>query len=70
MKEKKCGISKENYINNFDEKKLKEAFQIALETRKFEIELYWKRTAYFVLFISAVFIGYYKITKVSHPLKH
>ena len=51
MKEKKCGKSKENYINNFDEKKLEEAFQIALETRKFEIELYWKRTAYFVLFI-------------------
>ena len=68
MKEKKCGISKENYINNFDEKKLKEAFQIALETRKFEIELYWKRTAYFVLFISAVFIGYYKIIQADDSI--
>ena len=68
MKEKKCGISKENYINNFDEKKLEEAFQIALETRKFEIELYWKRTAYFVLFISAVFIGYYKIIQADDSI--
>ena len=65
MKEKKRGISKEDYINNFDEKKLEEAFQIALETRKFEIELYWKRTGYFVLFIGAVFVGYYKVLQID-----
>lgn len=40
---------------------LKEAMKIALDTRKFEIELYWKRTSYFVLFIGAVFIGYYTV---------
>lgn len=60
MKEIKRGISKEDYIREFDREKLEEAFKIALETRKFEIELYWKRTGYFVLFTSAVFIGYYK----------
>ena len=65
MKEKKRGISKEDYINNFDEKKLEEAFQIALETRKFEIELYWKRTGYFVLFIGAVFVGYYRVLPIN-----
>ena len=65
MKENKGGISKEDYINNFDEKKLEEAFQIALDTRKFEIELYWKRTGYFVLFIGAVFVGYYKVLQIE-----
>lgn len=67
MKENKGGISKEDYINNFEEKKLEEAFQIALETRKFEIELYWKRTGYFVLFIGAVFAGYYKVLQIDGP---
>lgn len=61
MKEKKRGISKEDYIKEYDKEKLEEAFKIALDTRKFEINLYWKRTGYFVLFISAVFVGYYKM---------
>ena len=39
---------------------INKALEIALDTRKFEIELYWKRTGYFVLFIGAVFVGYYK----------
>ena len=37
------------------------ALDIALDTRKFEIELYWKRTGYFVLFIGAIFVGYYNV---------
>ncbi|WP_455061307.1 RipA family octameric membrane protein [Prevotella fusca] len=65
MAENKGGISKEDYVNNFDEKKLEEAFQIALDTRKFEIDLYWKRTGYFVLFIGAVFVGYYRVLPIS-----
>ena len=68
MKKNKRRISKEDYIDNFDEKKLEEAFQIALETRKFEIELYWKRTGYFVLFTSAIFVGYYKTLSISGNL--
>ena len=39
---------------------INKALEIALDTRIFEIELYWKRTGYFVLFIGAVFVGYYK----------
>lgn len=57
----KRGISKEDYIKEYKEKKLEEALKIALDTRKFEIGLYWKRTGYFVLFIGAVFVGYYTI---------
>ena len=59
--EVKRGISKEDYIKEYKEKKLEEALKIALDTRKFEIGLYWKRTGYFVLFIGAVFVGYYTI---------
>lgn len=61
MKEKKRGISKKEYIKEYNKGKLEEAFKIALETRKFEIDLYWKRTGYFVIFIGAVFVGYYTI---------
>ena len=57
----KRGISKENYIKEYKEEKLEEALKIALDTRKFEIGLYWKRTGYFVIFIGAVFVGYYTI---------
>ena len=63
MEKKKQGIPKEDYIKLYNKGKLEEAFKIALDTRKFEIELYWKRTGYFVLFIGAVFVGYYNIAK-------
>ena len=64
-------ISKSEYIKCYSPKDktgnegqiknaLEIALEIALDTRKFEIELYWKRTGYFVLFIGAVFVGYYK----------
>ena len=43
---------------------INKALEIALDTRKFEIELYWKRTGYFVLFIGAVFVGYYKVLQI------
>lgn len=73
--EKKKGesISKQEYIKCYhsaatptsdgdapNKDLINKALEIALDTRKFEIELYWKRTGYFVLFTSAVFIGYYK----------
>ena len=47
---------------------INKALEIALDTRKFEIELYWKRTGYFVLFIGAVFVGYYTILSKSHSV--
>lgn len=37
------------------------AFQTALDTRKFEIELYWKRATYFWAFIAAMFVAYFAI---------
>ena len=61
MEKEKREISKEDYIKEYNKEKLEEALEIALDTRKFEIELYWKRTGYFVLFIGAVFVGYYTI---------
>lgn len=36
----------------------KEALKQALDTRKFEIELYWKRATYFWVFIAATFAAY------------
>lgn len=65
MGKKKQGIPKEDYIKLYNKGKLEEAFKIALDTRKFEIELYWKRTGYFVLFIGAVFVGYYSIINTA-----
>ena len=51
-------ITQEDYDNDFDDKKKPGALKYALEIRKFEIELYWKRAAYFWTFIGASFAGY------------
>lgn len=72
-------ISKSEYIKCYSPKDktgnegqiknaLEIALEIALDTRKFEIELYWKRTAYFVLFIGVIFVGYYNVLSKSHWL--
>lgn len=37
------------------------AYEVAQETRKFEIELYWKRATYFWAFITTIYVAYYKI---------
>ncbi len=47
--------------------KKRAALKNAFATRNFEIELYWKRTAYFWVFISAIFIAYYHVV-TSHDL--
>jgi hypothetical protein len=41
----------------------KEALKQALDIRKFEIELYWKRATYFWAFIAAAFAGYFALQK-------
>jgi hypothetical protein len=41
----------------------KEALNYALEIRKFEIDLYWKRATYFWTFIAAAMAGYFLIQK-------
>ena len=44
-----------------DRYKKEKAFEKAHDIRKFEIELYWKRTTYFWAFIAASFAGYFAI---------
>ena len=51
-------ISQAEYVASFDGTKREEAFKHALDIRKFEIDLYWKRAAYFWTFIGAALAGY------------
>ncbi|HEF4887327.1 TPA: hypothetical protein SAQ42_001537 [Klebsiella oxytoca] len=44
-----------------DSEKLKAAFNQVSDIRKFEIELYWKRAAYFWALIAVAFAGYFSI---------
>jgi len=50
-----------------DERTLKaeKALNLALDIRKFEIELYWKRATYFWTFIGAALAGYALVYKTS-----
>ena len=43
--------------------KREEALKVALDIRKFELELYWKRATYFWTFIAAAFTAYFVIYK-------
>ncbi|QVL47002.1 MAG: hypothetical protein KFB96_14770 [Thiocapsa sp.] len=43
------------------------ALAYALDIRKFEIELYWKRATYFWAFIAAAFAGYALTYKAANP---
>ncbi|HDS5482421.1 TPA: hypothetical protein QH236_004858 [Serratia liquefaciens] len=51
-------IGEKKYTDYFENHK-KEALERALETRKFEIELYWKRATYFWTFIGATLGGFF-----------
>ncbi|MGE8165200.1 hypothetical protein ACQKRQ_34255 [Paraburkholderia sp. NPDC080076] len=50
-------ISPEEYTKAFEGKE-KDALERALDTRKFEIDLYWKRATYFWTFIGATLAGF------------
>jgi lipopolysaccharide export LptBFGC system permease protein LptF len=59
-------IDEAKYKNDFgidpeDREKRKAALEKALDIRKFEIELYWKRSTYFWTLIAAAFAGYFII---------
>lgn len=43
------------------------ALDLALDIRKFEIELYWKRATYFWAFIAAALAGYAVVYKAGEP---
>lgn len=48
------------------------AIDWAIQTREFEIKLYWQRTTYFSVIVGALFIGYYTLLaegKLDHPKK-
>lgn len=48
-------------LNDSKHNRLTVAFNHALEVRKFEIDLYWRRSTYFWAFIAASFAGYFVI---------
>jgi hypothetical protein len=70
MDEKKL-IYEEDYLGKFETNKIngeltvdaitKEALEKALDIRKFEIDLYWKRATYFWGFLIVIFAGYFAV---------
>ncbi len=51
--------SKDDYVKAFGTLDLrKQAFRYALDNRKFEIELYWKRASYFWALVVTALVGY------------
>jgi hypothetical protein len=57
-----AGPSYDDLFGHADDKRRKLALEFALDTRKFEIELYWKRAAYFWTLIAAAFAGYVAVS--------
>jgi hypothetical protein len=59
--------SQQQYEKDFlsDDARREKALARALDTRKFEIELYWKRAAYFWTFIGAAFAGFVAVQASS-----
>jgi hypothetical protein len=52
---------KEFGIDPYDKEKLEAALEHALDIRKFEIEMYWKRATYFWALIAVTFAGYFAV---------
>lgn len=50
-----------------DYKLREQALKCALDIRKFEIELYWKRATYFWTLITAAFTGYFALASAEAP---
>ncbi|WP_442481911.1 RipA family octameric membrane protein [Aeoliella sp. SH292] len=70
-------LSKEDYVASLqkDEKKAEKAYAQAWDSRKFEIELYWKRATYFWALIATTFAGYFALVnsanyKTEDPYHH
>ncbi|MGI8314940.1 hypothetical protein [Halobacillus mangrovi] len=58
----------ETFETTKDRSRLREnALKQALDIRKFEIELYWKRATYFWAFIAATFTGYFVVQRIEEP---
>lgn len=68
--EKLRQLSEEQYKEQFSHpEQRKYALELALDIRKFEIQLYWTRTAYFWTFIAAAIGGYGAVQTLSDPTK-
>jgi hypothetical protein len=61
-------ISPEEYDESF-KGKTKAALGHALDIRKFEIELYWKRATYFWTFIGATLAGFFVVRNFEDPTR-
>lgn len=64
--------SRTDYLSHFSDRtgknaKQQEALKQALDIRKFEIDLYWKRTTYFWTIIAAIFAGYFVLQRSGSP---
>lgn len=60
--------SLEEYQKAFPKSRRESAYRLALRTREFEIELYWKRATYFWTLIAATFAAYFALARESsHP---
>ena len=62
-------ISQEEYLKEFSGDKRAKALEQALDIRKFEIELYWKRATYFWTFIAAALAGFGAIQVSTSDVK-
>lgn len=67
-------MDRDDYLRKFDGAypamtKQAKALELALDIRKFEIDLYWKRATYFWAFITAAFAGYGLVQKLDEPEK-
>ncbi|WHI46604.1 hypothetical protein ACJJIE_03930 [Microbulbifer sp. TRSA001] len=62
-------ITSDEYNKHFPQEKREKALRQALDIRKFEVELYWKRATYFWTFIGAIFAGYIAIQVSKSGLK-
>lgn len=61
-------ISQGEYEKAFEGKE-KEALEHALDIRKFEIELYWKRATYFWTFIGATLAGFVAVQNFGEAIR-
>jgi hypothetical protein len=55
------------YRSLFPDNVIKTAYKTALDTRKFEIDLYWKRAGYFWTLIAAAFAAYFVLWSKDKP---